>query len=107
MGLRTLSPRDPAYVGHYGGDRFARDRAYHQGTVWPWLIGPFIQAHLNVYGDRTGARAYLTPLIDELSGYAIGTLGELFDGDPPHRPCGTVAQAWSVAELILALERVG
>ena len=103
VGLRTLAPDDPAYVGHYGGDQTARDGAYHQGTVWPWLLGAFVHAHLNVYGDPELARSFIAPLADALGGYGIGTLGEIFDGDPPHAPCGTIAQAWSVAEFIAAL----
>jgi glycogen debranching enzyme len=106
VGLRTLAPGDPAYVGHYGGDQSARDGAYHQGTVWPWLLGAFVQAHLNVYGDSVLARTFVAPLADALDGYGIGTLGEIFEGDAPHAPCGTIAQAWSVAELIAALRRV-
>jgi predicted glycogen debranching enzyme len=101
-GLRTLAPSDRAYVGRYGGDQFARDSAYHQGTVWPWLIGVFVRAHLNVYRDPARARRYVDVLRDALDGYAIGTLGEIFEGDAPHVPCGTIAQAWSVAELISA-----
>jgi glycogen debranching enzyme len=107
VGLRTLAPSDPAYVGHYGGDQTARDGAYHQGTVWPWLLGAFVQAHLNVYDDPALARTFIVPLADALDGYGIGTLGEIFDGDAPHAPCGTIAQAWSVAELIAALRLVG
>ena len=107
VGLRTLATSDPAYVGRYGGDLTARDGAYHQGTVWPWLLGAFVQAHLNVYDDPALARTFITPLADALDGYGIGTLGEIFDGDPPHAPCGTIAQAWSVAELIAALRLVG
>jgi len=106
VGLRTLAPSDPAYVGHYGGDQIARDRAYHQGTVWPWLLGALVQAHLNVYDDPVLARAFIAPLADALDGYGIGTLGEIFDGDPPHAPGGTIAQAWSVGELIAALRLV-
>jgi predicted glycogen debranching enzyme len=103
VGLRTLAPADPAYVGHYGGDQTARDGAYHQGTVWPWLLGAFVHAHLNVYADPSLARTFIAPLADALDGYGIGTLGEIFDGDAPHAPCGTIAQAWSVAEFIAAL----
>ncbi len=106
VGLRTLAPGDPVYVGHYSGDQTARDGAYHQGTVWPWLLGAFIQAHLNVYDDPELARTYIAPLADALDGYGVGTLGEIFDGDAPHAPCGTIAQAWSVAEFIEALRLV-
>jgi predicted glycogen debranching enzyme len=102
-GLRTLAPGDPAYVGHYGGDQSSRDAAYHQGTVWPWLMGPFVRAHLRVYRDPAIARTFVQPLVDALDAYGIGTLGEIFDGDAPHAPRGTIAQAWSVAELITTL----
>lgn len=107
VGLRTLAPGDPKYVGHYGGDQFERDGAYHQGTVWPWLLGAFVQAHLNVYDDPALARTFIAPLADALDGYGVGTLGEIFDGDAPHAPAGTIAQAWSVAEMIAALRLVG
>ena len=103
MGLRTLSPDDAAYRGAYGGDQTARDGAYHQGTVWPWLLGAFVRAHLRAYGDRDRARAFVQPLIDALDAGALGTLPEIADGDAPHAPRGCPAQAWSVAELIAAL----
>ena len=101
-GLRSLAPGDPAYVGHYGGDQRQRDAAYHQGTVWAWLIGPFVSAHLRVYGDRALARSYLAPLFDHLSGGCVGSINEIFDGDPPFAPRGAIAQAWSAAELLRA-----
>ena len=101
-GLRSLAPDDPAYVGHYGGDRRQRDAAYHQGTVWSWLIGPFVSAHLRVYGDRALARSYLVPLLDHLSGACVGSISEIFDGDTPFAPRGAIAQAWSVAEVLRA-----
>jgi predicted glycogen debranching enzyme len=103
-GLRTLGPREPGYRGHYGGDQAARDGAYHQGTVWPWLIGPFVRAHLRAYADVALTRTYVEPLADALAAYGVGTLGEIFDGDAPHAPRGTIAQAWSVAEFITALD---
>jgi len=101
-GLRSLAPGDPSYVGHYGGDQRQRDGAYHQGTVWAWLIGPFVSAHLRVYGDRALARSYLAPLFDHLSGGCVGSISEVFDGDPPFTPRGAIAQAWSVAEVLRA-----
>ena len=107
VGLRTLAPSDPAYVGHYGGDQTARDGAYHQGTVWPWLLGALVHAHLNVYDDAALARSFIAPLADALDGYGLGTLGEIFDGDAPHAPAGTIAQAWSVAEFVAALRLLG
>ena len=99
MGLRTLAPDDPAYRGTYGGDQAARDAAYHQGTVWPWLLGPFVRAHLRAYGDRVRARGFVQPLVDALDAAAIGTLPEIAEPEPPHEPRGCPAQAWSVAEL--------
>lgn len=101
-GLRSLAPGDPAYVGRYGGDQRQRDAAYHQGTVWAWLIGPFVSAYLRVHGDRTLARSYLAPLLDHLSSAGVGSIREIFDGDPPFAPRGAIAQAWSVAEVLRA-----
>ncbi|HEX3463488.1 MAG TPA: amylo-alpha-1,6-glucosidase [Candidatus Elarobacter sp.] len=103
IGLRTLSPDDPAYRGTITGPQEARDAAYHQGTVWPWLLGPFVRAHLRAYGDRDRVRTFVQPLIDALDADAIGTLPEIADGDPPHTPRGCPAQAWSVGELIAVL----
>jgi len=101
-GLRSLAPDEPAYVARYGGDQRQRDAAYHQGVVWAWLIGPFVGAHLRVYGDRVLARSYLAPLLDHLSGGCVGSISEIFDGDPPFAPRGAIAQAWSVAEVLRA-----
>lgn len=104
-GLRTLLPADPAYRGRYRGNGPERDAAYHQGTVWPWLLGPFGEAALKVARDREGERKELrrylrTFLRNHLSEAGIGSVSEVFDGDAPHRPGGCIAQAWSVAELI-------
>jgi predicted glycogen debranching enzyme len=105
-GLRTLAPNDPAYVGHYGGNQYERDSGYHQGTVWSWLLGPFVKAHLRVYGDSALAQSYLQPLISHLTeSGCIGSISEIFDGDPPFTPRGGFARAWSVAELIEAWGR--
>lgn len=101
-GLRSLSPDDAAYIGHYGGDQLARDSAYHQGTVWGWLIGPFVSAHLRVYNDPAQARSYLYPLLHHLADHGVGSISEIFDGDPPFTPRGCIAQAWSVAEVLRA-----
>ncbi len=104
FGLRTLSPADPRYCGKYEGDPETRDRAYHQGTVWPWLMGPFITAYLEVHGRSPRARrqaaAWLSPLSDFMERDGTGQLPEIFDGDLPHHPRGCMAQAWSVAELL-------
>ncbi|MFB3764558.1 MAG: amylo-alpha-1,6-glucosidase [Methanotrichaceae archaeon] len=108
-GLRTLSPRDPRYQGRHEGEPKHRDAAYHQGTVWPWLIGPYIDAFLSVNGlsdeSKVKAREILRPLA-ELDIAGINTIPELFDGDEPHRPGGCISQAWSVAELLRAWGRV-
>jgi predicted glycogen debranching enzyme len=104
-GLRTLSPRDPAYRGRYEGDQEQRDAAYHQGTVWPWLLGHFGEAYLRVTLDHRRAVRFLLaeiqPLLDySLKGPGLQNVPEIFDGDPPQRPNGCMAQAWSTAELI-------
>jgi len=101
-GLRTLAPDDPAYVGHYSGGPGQRNAAYHQGTVWGWLIGPFVHAHLRVYHDPTQARSYLRALFQQLVSHGMGSISEVFDGDAPFAPRGCIAQAWSVAELLRA-----
>jgi predicted glycogen debranching enzyme len=105
-GLRSLAPDDPAYTGHYGGDRRQRDGAYHQGTVWGWLMGPFVRAHLRVHRDPVTARSYLQPLFRHLSGHGLGSISEIFDGDAPFTPRGCIAQAWSVAELLHAWQAI-
>ncbi|MCS6776632.1 MAG: hypothetical protein NZ557_08840, partial [Chthonomonadaceae bacterium] len=99
-GLRTLSPQDPAYRPRYEGNPVERDSAYHQGTVWPWLLGPFVEAHYRVFGDREQARALLAPLQTQITVYGVGSLAEVYDGSEPQRPNGCIAQAWSVAETL-------
>ncbi|MBE2220304.1 MAG: glycogen debranching enzyme family protein [Anaerolineae bacterium] len=101
-GLRSLSPDDDDYIGHYGGDQLKRDGAYHQGTVWAWLIGAFVEAHLRVYQDPEMAKSFLSPLVQELLDHGVGSISEIFDGDPPFTPRGCIAQAWSVAEVLRA-----
>ncbi|BDI31273.1 glycogen debranching protein [Capsulimonas corticalis] len=107
-GLRTLAPGLPDYHPHYGpGDQGVRDGAYHQGTVWPWLIGAFAEAHLKAYGDKARVREILEPLLTEgLRCYCIGSVPEIFDADEPFAPNGCVAQAWSVSELLRTLAAV-
>jgi glycogen debranching enzyme len=100
LGLRTLAPGSPGYVAHYAGSPHDRDAAYHQGTVWPWLLGPFARAHFAVHGDAARALAYLEPLAQHLSDAGLGQVSEVFDAEPPHAPGGCIAQAWSVAELL-------
>jgi len=100
-GLRTLSPAHPDYKRVYFGDLRARDAAYHQGTVWPWLMGPFVDAWLAVHpDDATGARRWIDPLLAHvLDGGCVGSISEIVDAEPPFTPRGCFAQAWSVAEL--------
>lgn len=99
-GLRSLAPFNRPYLGHYGGDAHQRDGAYHQGTVWGWLMGPFVSAHLKVYEDTSAARDFLEPLLSHLSAHGLGSISEIFDGDAPFIPRGCIAQAWSVAEVL-------
>ena len=96
-GLRSLAPGDPAYRPEYRGGVYERDGAYHQGTVWAWLLGHYALAEYRVSGDAAAAQRRLEPLADQLLDAGLGTLGEIFDGAPPHRPRGAPAQAWSVA----------
>jgi predicted glycogen debranching enzyme len=101
-GLRTLSPRDPRYIGHYRGGPRERDAAYHQGTVWAWLMGPFVRAHYRTHGDASLAQSFLTPFAEHLESACLGSISEIFEGDAPHNACGCFAQAWSVAEILRA-----
>ena len=109
FGLRTLAAGDPKYQPRYSGSQFERDRSYHNGAIWPWLIGAFLDAHLKVNG-RTGfardqAKRWLQPLVDSLEDGCIGSIAEVYEAQPPHRAVAAVAQAWSVAEVLrLAIE---
>ncbi|MDP3768090.1 MAG: amylo-alpha-1,6-glucosidase, partial [Dehalococcoidia bacterium] len=101
VGLRSLAPGHPEYRARYYGDLRARDAAYHQGTVWAWLIGAFIDAWLRVYPhDRAGARRFLGGFVEHLGEACIGSISEIFDAERPFTPRGCVAQAWSVAEVL-------
>lgn len=105
-GPRSLSPADSRYRGRYLGGPLDRDRAYHNGPVWPWLAGAFIEAWVRVHGDKAEARRrFFAPLVERLGIAGLGHLSEICDGDPPHDPCGCPFQAWSVAELV-RLDRV-
>ncbi len=99
-GLRSLDPTDPDYISYYSGNREHRDRAYHQGTVWSWLIGPFIRAWKRFYNTEPLPWDWQTLLEHMQQQACLGSISEIFDGDPPHLPQGAIAQAWSVAELI-------
>ncbi len=101
VGLRSLSPKHPDFKTRYFGDLLARDAAYHQGTVWAWLIGPFIDAWLRVHPeDRAGARELLNGLVEHFDHACVGTINEIFDAEEPYTPRGCIAQAWSVAEAL-------
>jgi predicted glycogen debranching enzyme len=103
VGLRSLSAGHPDYKPRYDGDLRSRDAAYHQGTVWGWLMGPLVDAWLRVHpGDKAGARKLLDGFKTELREAGLGTIAEIFDADPPFTPRGCVAQAWSVAEVLRA-----
>jgi glycogen debranching enzyme len=105
-GLRTLPPTDPDYRGDYGGDGRKRDSGYHQGPVWTWLAGAYVEAHLRVHGDPAAARSLLEPFEDHLRDAGLGTISEILEGDPPHEPRGCIAQAWGVAEVLRAWRTV-
>jgi len=109
VGLRTLAPSHPAYRGRYEGGPSARDSAYHQGTVWPYLAGIYFDVVIRLYGEKgkADARRWLADLVPRLREAGMGTVGEVYDGDEPHRPGGTIAQAWSVAELLRLSSRLG
>jgi glycogen debranching enzyme len=105
MGLRTLAPGSPGYAARYEGDAWQRDHAYHQGTVWPWLMGPFIEAWLRVNGDTAqkreeARRRFLQPLREHLGVAGLGHISEIADAEPPHTPRGAPFQAWSLGEFL-------
>ena len=110
LGLRSLAPDDAAYIGIYQGSPLERDGAYHQGTVWPYLAGAFVDAWVRVRGGSDevkseARRRFLAPLLAHLDEAGLGHVSEIADGDPPHRPRGCPFQAWSVGEL-LRIDRV-
>jgi predicted glycogen debranching enzyme len=106
VGLRTLAPGDPAYRPRFEGDMRSRDCAYHQGTVWPWLVGPFIGAYLYAFGHSSFSVAYCEKILqsveDQFAACCVGSISEVYDAEPPQNPGGCPAQLWSVAQLILA-----
>ena len=108
FGLRSLDPAHPDYKALYFGDLRSRDAAYHQGTVWAWLIGPFIDAWLRVHPDQLGrAGDFLSGFEAHLNEAGVGTISEVFDGEARYYPRGCIAQAWSVAEVLRCRARVG
>jgi glycogen debranching enzyme len=103
LGLRSLAPDEPGYRGQHRGGPAERDAAYHQGTVWPWLIGPYVDALLRT-GSRPGEP--MNGLVRHLSEWGLGSVSETADGDPPHAGTGCPFQAWSVAESLRAWRRL-
>jgi predicted glycogen debranching enzyme len=106
LGLRSVAPSDPAYRRRFQGSRLERDGAYHQGTVWSWLIGPWVDAVVRVTGDRALALSYLAPFRDHLTDGGLGTISECFEPEPPHEPRACIAQAWGVAEVLRTWRRL-
>jgi len=106
FGLRSLSPKNRDYLGRYCGNPYERDRAYHQGTVWAWLIGPYISAYARAYAGEEGTATYIKrlflPFHAHLFDAGLGTISEIFDGDYPHIARGCISQAWSVGEILRA-----
>ena len=100
VGLRSLATNQKNYVGKYGGDIWDRDTAYHQGTIWGWLIGPYLSSYLRIFGDREYVHRYLREFVDQINYHGLGSISEIFDGDYPHTPRGCIAQAWSVASAL-------
>jgi predicted glycogen debranching enzyme len=112
VGLRTLGEKEPGYCATYRGDQFARDSSYHNGTIWPWLIGGFLEAYLkvNAFSEpaKRQAAQWLQPLIDHLEASGcVGSISEIFEAQPPHRPVGCFAQAWSVSEVLRLSAMIG
>jgi predicted glycogen debranching enzyme len=109
VGLRSLAPGNPEYKRQYFGDLRTRDAAYHQGTVWAWLIGPWVDAWLRVNpaAKPSEARRFLDGLVAHLDDSGVGSVAEIFDAEPPFTPRGCIAQAWSVAELLRVWARTG
>lgn len=107
-GLRTLAPRNVYYEGTYEGDQPTRDHAYHQGTVWPWLIGPYIEANFRLYGKQfvKTARELLSGFEEDMTVYGLCSVGEVYDGNPPYLPNGSISQAWSVGEILRSMAMI-
>lgn len=107
VGLRSLSPDDESYIGIYSGDPYKRDSSYHQGTVWSWLLGPYIDALVKIKGHGPEAKGIIDVFKQHLKQACIGSIPEIFDGDAPHHPKGCVAQAWGVAEILRVIKQYG
>jgi predicted glycogen debranching enzyme len=100
FGLRTLSPDDPRYLHRFGGNHRSRDAAYQMGIVWPWLLGPYLDAHLRIHGDPSVVARVLVPFEAHFREAGLGSISEIFEAEPPYRPAGAIAQAWSIGELL-------
>jgi predicted glycogen debranching enzyme len=100
FGLRTLSPDDPRYQHRFGGNHRSRDAAYQMGIVWPWLLGPYLDAHQRIHGDPSAVAPVLAPFEAHFRNAGLGSVSEIFEAEPPYRPAGAIAQAWSVGELL-------
>ncbi len=107
-GLRTLAPKNPLYKGHYEGDQPTRDQVYHQGTVWPWLLGPYIEANLRLHGKQfvATAKELVAGFEEDMTTYGLCSIPEIYDGDPPYAPNGCISQAWSVAAILHAMKLI-
>ncbi|MDR1022868.1 MAG: amylo-alpha-1,6-glucosidase [Prevotellaceae bacterium] len=107
-GLRTLAPKNPLYEGRYEGNQPTRDRAYHQGAVWPWLIGHYIEGNLKLHGKAFIAKAkwIVEQFEEDMNDYGICSIAEVYDGDPPHNPNGCISQAWSVGEVLRSIRLI-
>lgn len=105
-GIRTLSPKNPLYVGRYEGSQVDRDSAYHQGTVWPWLLGHFMEGHFKIHGKNAMplAQKIIDNFMDDMKEYGLCSIAEIYDGDPPYKPKGSISQAWSVAEVLRIIQ---
>ena len=105
-GIRTLSPKNPKYIGRYEGSQAERDSAYHQGTVWPWLLGHFMEAYIKIHGKNALplAEKVISNFENDMTEYGLCSIAEVYDGDPPYRPNGSISQAWSVAEVLRIIQ---
>jgi len=105
-GIRTLSPKNPKYIGRYEGSQAERDSAYHQGTVWPWLLGHFVEAYIKIHGKNALplAEKVISNFENDMTEYGLCSIAEVYDGDPPYRPNGSISQAWSVAEVLRIIQ---
>jgi len=104
VGLRSLSPDDERYIPFYGGDQYKRDSSYHQGTVWSWLLGPYVDALMKIKSQKSKVKKIVGDFSYHLTEGCIGTVSEIFDAEAPHYPRGCAAQAWGVAEVLRVIK---